>query len=105
MEKATTKKKDVAATKAVDTTPSQEVKRKPEKAFYIEDCGASVWSREYVVQGTPRVFRTVTFERSYKDRNGQFRYTKSFDQDSLGKVVRLCQMVEEYLMNAEQEAQ
>lgn len=97
MEKALTKKKEVAATKAAETSPSQEAKRMPEKSFRVDDCSASVWAREHVVQGKPRVFRTITLERSFKDRDGAWRYTKSFDSDSLGKIVTLCQQVDEYI--------
>lgn len=96
------KNKDVAATTAAEqpaaktaAKPSQDAKRKPVATIRVEDCSASIWAREHVVQGEPRVFYSVSLERSYKDRDGAWRYTKSFDLESLGKVVSLCQQASE----------
>ena len=36
-------------------------------------------------------------ERPEEDRDGTWRYTKSFDPDSLGKVVSLCQQASEVI--------
>ena len=52
---------------------------------------SNIWAREFPVQGKQKTFYSVTLERSYKDRDGAWKYTKSFDADSLGKVVSLCQ--------------
>jgi hypothetical protein len=76
---------------------TQEAKRKPLKMLRVEDCSASIWAREYVVQGQPKRFFTVTLERSYKDRDGAWKYTKSFDPESLGKVIALCQQASEVI--------
>jgi hypothetical protein len=85
--------------------PSQDAKRVPEKSFRVEDCSASVWTREVEIRGKPTIFRTITFERSYKDRDGAWRYTKSFDPESLGKMVTLCQQASEYITDRQQEAE
>ena len=53
--------------------------RRPIQSIRIGDVSASVWSREFAVQGQMRTFRSVTFERSYKDRDGSWKYTKTFD--------------------------
>jgi hypothetical protein len=99
------KNKDVAGTKPAETTPSQDVKRKPAATIRVDDCSVSIWAREFVVRGEPKVFYSVTFERSYKDRDGGWKYTKSFDADSLGKIVTLCQQAEEKIRGLqEQEA-
>jgi len=45
------------------------------------------------------VFFSYSFERSYKDAAGQYRYTKSFGQDDLGKIVSLCQQAQEFVSN------
>jgi len=96
MEKAR-KYKNVAVTKTVEKTAahepadaSQEAKRKPVATLRAEDCSASVWAREALVQGKPTIFYSVTLERSYKARDGAWRYTRSFDASSLGKLVSLC---------------
>ena len=96
------KNKDVAVKKTAEqpvateaTSASEEMKRKPVSTIRVDDCSASVWAREFVSQGKPKVFYSITLERSYKDASGAWKYTKSFDADSLGKVVSLCQQAEE----------
>ncbi len=77
-------------------------KRLPVKTFRIEDCSATIWDRVFMVRGEQRRFYSITFERSYKDRDGVWKYTKSFDLDSLGKLVTLCQQVQEFIRDLEQ---
>ena len=92
-----------APAKAEATAP-QDAKRMPVKSLRVDDCSLSIWSREYVVQGQPKTFWSCTIERSYKDSNGAWRYTRSFDPDSLGKVVTLCQQASEFIHDRQQEA-
>ena len=40
------------------------------------------------------MFFSVTLERSYKDRDGSWKYTKSFSAEDLGKIVSLCKQAE-----------
>lgn len=75
----------------------QDAKRRPIQCFRIDDVSASVWSREFVIQGQPRTFWSVTFERSYKDAHGTYRWTKSFDFESLGRVVTVAQQAAEFI--------
>lgn len=89
----------IAATDAVPATRTQ-----PAKTIRIDDCSMSIWGRDVMVQGQHRVFFSVTFERSYKDRNGMWRYTKSFDADSLGKVATLCHSASEAIRVLEHQA-
>ncbi len=96
MEKAK-KNKDVAATKAAENSAPQEAKRRPEHTFRVDDVSASIWVREHLVRGQATKFWSVTMERSYKDAAGQWRYTKTFDAESLGKIVALCQQASEYI--------
>lgn len=99
---ATAKKyKDVSARKAEGTAvsetanASQEAKRLPVRTLREDDCNASIWAREFTARGERRAFFSVTLERSFKDPNGQYRYTKTFDPQSLPKVVILCQKAQE----------
>lgn len=96
------KNKDVAVTKTAEqpvatdaTNAAQDARRKPVATIRVEDVSCSIWAREHVVQGQPKVFYSVTIERSYKDRDGRWRYTKSLDPESLGKVVAACQQASE----------
>lgn len=74
----------------------------PVKTFRVDDCSASIWQRERVVQGTPMIFSSITLERSYVDRDGKRQWTQSFDPDSLGKIVQLCQMASEFIKELEE---
>jgi hypothetical protein len=98
---ATAKNKKVPA--KAEASASQDEKRAPIKVLRVEDCSASIWQREYAVQGKPTKFFSVTLERSYKDRDGSWKYTKSFDADSLGRVVTLCQQASESIRDLQQQ--
>lgn len=80
---------------------SQESRRQPVRSFRVEDVSAAVWERKLLVRGEERTFYSVTFERSYKDSLGQYRYTRSFDLDSLGKVVTVAQQAAEFIHGLE----
>lgn len=102
MEKALKKNKDVAVTKTAEQPVATdaanavpEAVRKPVATIRAEDCSASIWAREHLIQGKPKTFYSISIERSYKDRDGRWRYTRSFDRDSLGSVVTLCQQASE----------
>jgi len=105
------KNKDVSATKAEEkpvattaATVSQEEKRRPVQTYRADDVSASIWVREHLVRGQITKFWSVTLERSYKDAAGQWRYTKTFDSDSLGGVVSLCQQASEYIRRQQEAA-
>src|SRR4051794_21142644 len=88
---------------AVTETADGAEKRRPLHTIRVDDCSLSIWSRGQVVQGKPTVFYSATIERSYKDKDGTWKYTKSFDADSLGKVIALCQQAGEYITALQQE--
>jgi hypothetical protein len=92
---ANTKRKESAPHEAAPAP--QDAKRRPIHTIRLDDLSASIWAREGVVQGQPRTFYSVTLERSYKDRDGSWKYTKTFDVGSLGKVVTLCHQASEYI--------
>ena len=95
--------KSKKAPAAKDAAPaSQDERRKPVATIRVDDCSASIWAREFVVQGQPKTFWSVTLERSYKDRDGAWKYTRSFDSDSLGKIVSLCQQASETINGLQQ---
>lgn len=97
-----TKSEDTPAmeTAAKDAAPA--AKRQPIKTIRIDDCSASIWAREAVIRGETATFYSVSFERSYKDRDGSYKYTKSFDAESLGKIVTLCQEASEAIQSLQQ---
>jgi hypothetical protein len=105
------KNKEVSGTKPEGTAAkaaalaAQDARRRPFRTIRVEDCSASIWARDFVVQGHDRRFYSVTFERAYKDRDGAWKYTKSFDPESLGKLVSLCQQASELIAGLETEAE
>ena len=82
----------------------QEQKKGPVKTIRVEDVSASVWRREVQVKGELTMFYSVTFERSYRDSTGQYRYTRYFDLGDLGKVVQAAQQADEFIRSLQQEA-
>ena len=96
---ASTKKKGLTS-KTEDTTPAttaedsfKEEKKGPVKSIREGDVSVSIWSRTF----KGRIFYSCSFERSYKDAQGQYRYTRYFGLDDLGKVMSLAQQASEYL--------
>ena len=83
MEASKSKKAPPAAKEAAPAP--QEAKRRPIQSFREDDVTVSIWAREF----KGRIFHSCSFERSYKDPTGQWRYTRYFGQDDLGKVMSL----------------
>ncbi|MBW3541535.1 MAG: glycerol-3-phosphate dehydrogenase/oxidase [Planctomycetes bacterium] len=67
------------------------------KVVRIDDVSASIFARDRQIGGENRTFYSVTFSRSYKDSTGQWRYTKWFDVEDLGKVVAVAQQASEHI--------
>ena len=78
-----------------EASPAEEKSNRPVSTIWVEDVGVSVWSRDAVVKGQPVTFYSVTLERSYRDRDGNRKYTKSFDADSLPSLIAACQQAVE----------
>jgi hypothetical protein len=98
-----TKKNAAKAATVKDESASQGAKQKPAETIREGDCSASIWARHVVVQGQPKTFYSVTLERSYKDRDGAWKYAKSFDADSLGRVASLCTQATKVIRDLEEE--
>jgi hypothetical protein len=87
-----TKKKPTPAKEAKLDSPANE-RSLPINVFRMDDVSASVFRRDY----NGRTFYSVSFSRSYKSASGEWRYTKNFDREDLGKIVSLCQQAAEYI--------
>ncbi len=97
-------KKIMDVSGATPEEPSQDPKRKPVHTIRVEDVNCSVWAREVLVRGEPKTFLGYTFERSYKDRDGSWRYTKTYDGDSLGKLSDVVRQAAEFHRMRQQDA-
>ncbi len=99
--------KDDAGTTPAETAPrdaapaTPEAKRRPIQSFHEGDVSASIWSREAQHQGKPLTFYSVSVERSYRDRDGAYRYTRNFDADDLGALLTVIQRSAEYVRDAQ----
>jgi hypothetical protein len=72
-------------------------KRRPLKTFRELDVSASVWGRDVMIRGEVETFFSVSLERSYRDASGQYRYTRSFDSECLGRLVAVIQKASEFI--------
>jgi hypothetical protein len=70
-----------------------EAAKGPLKVFRIDDVSASVFARE----AKKTTYYSVSFSRSYKGADGQWKYTRTFDMDDLGKLQSLIEQVRDYL--------
>ena len=92
------KKKD-ACSKPEESTQEAGASEKRQLLHSIREgeINVSIWARQHMVRGEPRTFYSVTIERSYRDQFGQTQYTKSFDPESLGRLLKAIQRTNEYL--------
>lgn len=89
------KKEATAPAKQEQEAPQ---KRMPIKTFREGDVSCSIWART-IVKLEPIVFYSITLERSYRNAVGEWKYTKSFNLDDLPRIVKLCQMADEFIRN------
>lgn len=79
------------------TPPTEEKLNRPLTTIWVDEVGASIWSRDVMVKDHPTTFYSVTLERSFRDRDGSRRYSKSFDADHLPKVMQACQQAHDWI--------
>ena len=80
-----------------DASPVVEKPNSPVTTIWVDDVGASVWTRDVQVKGQPVTFYSVSLERSYRDRDGVRKYSRSFDLDTLPRVIEACQKAHDWL--------
>lgn len=79
-------------------------KNLPEKKFRAGAIAATVWSNETVRDGKKVSYKTISFERSYKDKDNTWKQTNSLRQADIPKAVLVLSKAYEYLaMNADEE--
>ncbi len=80
-----------------DASPVVEKPNSPVTTIWVDDVGASVWGRDVLVKGKPVTYFSVSLERSYRDRDGVRKYSRSFDADTLPRVIEACQQAHDWL--------
>ncbi|MFP4523009.1 MAG: hypothetical protein ACOCQQ_00025 [Candidatus Nanoarchaeia archaeon] len=73
-------------------------KNKPEKSFRASPVNATVWANETTSSdGTPRLFRTISLERNYKDKDGSWKSSHSLRVNDLPKAILALEKAYEYI--------
>jgi hypothetical protein len=88
--------------KKKNASPEADSGTAPIKVFKVDDVSASVFSREFPVNGKDVTFYSVSFSRSYRDSSGTRRYVKTFNIEDLAKVVTVAQECDEYVHKLQQ---
>lgn len=77
----------------------------PVKKFRAGNVTASVWKKDVVKDKKTFTFYTTTIERSYKDKDEEWKTTSSFEKDDLQKVMLVSRLAQEFLYLAEEKEQ
>jgi hypothetical protein len=72
-------------------------KNLPEKKFRAGAVAATIWANETVRDGKPVTYRTVSLERSYKDKNDAWQSTNSLRTADIPKAILVLQKSYEYI--------
>ncbi len=70
---------------------------KPERKIRSGAISATVWQNEQDGPTGKVVYKTVSFERSYKDKNGQWQSTNKLRTTDIPKAVLVLSKAYEYL--------
>ena len=97
------KKKDASST--MEDSAATDAAQMPVKVFRQDDVSVSIFGRERMVQGKPTTFFSTSFSRSYRDVNGKWQYTKSFDVSDLPKLIVVANLANDYIVSQQKEPQ
>jgi len=79
-------------------------KKMPETKFRSGAIAATIWANETVRDGKKVAYKSVTFERSYKDKNDEWQSTNSLRTADIPKAILVLSKAYEHLaLNAEDE--
>jgi hypothetical protein len=95
------KKLDEAGRFGVKAPSASEVmgKKHPEQKFKVGSVSATIWQNHGKDRdGNDVIFRTVSFERSYLDRDGNWQTTNTLRVGDLPKATLVLNKAYEYLM-------
>lgn len=74
-------------------------KKLPEKKFRAGAISATIWQNEgQRSDGTQAVFNTISFERGYKDKEGNWKSTSSLRTSDIPRAVVVLSKAYEYLV-------
>ena len=93
--------------RSAPATGNTGARNQPEKKIRSGAISATIWNNEQESQTGPVKYRTVSFERSYKDKNGQWQSTNKLRAGDIPRAVLVLNKAYEYISlgeDAEQEA-
>lgn len=77
----------------------EENKKLPEKKFRAGAISATIWQNEgHKKDGTQSLFNTISFERGYKDKTGNWKSTSSLRTADIPRAVVVLNKAYEYLV-------
>lgn len=71
---------------------------KPEQKFKVGCVSATIWSNSIEKDGESKEVKNVSFERSYKDKKGEWKTTNSLNINDLPKAMVVLGKAYEYLV-------
>jgi len=83
-------------------TNETEGKRLPDKKFRAGAISATLWGNKGIKDGTEYEFTTIGLQRSYKDKEGNWKNSNSLRLNDLPKAVLVLNKAYEYLLLKEQ---
>ncbi|MBN2142837.1 hypothetical protein JW711_05915 [Candidatus Woesearchaeota archaeon] len=85
---------------------TKESRNLPLKKFRVGAVSATVWENQSVNdQGQPVSFKNVSFERSYKDANGEWQTTNALRANDLPRAVLVLNKAYEFISFANASAE
>ena len=79
-------------------------KKMPETKFRSGAIAATIWVNEMIKDGKKVEYKSVSFERSYKDKNDQWQSTNSLRTADIPKAILVLTKAYEHLaLNADEE--
>ncbi len=76
-------------------------KNLPEKKFKAGAISATIWKNEVTKDGKVMTFRTVSLERNYKDKEGNWKSTSGLRTTDLPKASLVLNKAYEYIVTSE----
>ena len=89
-------------TNQTSTGSADASKNLPEKKFRAGAVAATVWRNTGVRDGQAVEFRTISLNRGYKDKNGEWQNTGSLRLNDLPRAAVVLQKAYEHLVLTEQ---
>ena len=69
----------------------------PEQRFQSGGVVASVWENEIEKEGGVTSFKSVSFERRYQDKSGEWKSTSSLRVSDIPRAIMVLEKAYEYL--------